>query len=247
MSKMSIDSNDRFGRVRSRRNRRHDPSVAYEDKLDAKLPDGRKTWVYEKCKCEIVSYLRKKGVNFNDADEIASAIYYDLIDRKSGEVFRRGIPESDAEWVAFLTKTAEFALMAHLRSAWRHPTVSIDAPVQGHASGETEDGGETTLLDVLSDNLGDGNQYRPEAMDEMRNVRKAVALVCKRRGYKPTTCRVVERVFLEGESVAQIATDCKMEANNVSAIKFRFRDAIREDGRWAMAELERRDDMAKWF
>lgn len=244
MSKMSIDRNDRCVRVRNRRSRRHDPSVAYEEKLDAKLPDGRKAWVYEKIMHEIAARLCRKGVNCHDADEIASTIYYDLMDRKSEDMFHRGIPETDAEWMAFLMKTASFAFMAHRRSAWRHQTVSIDAPVQGHASGETEDGGETTLLDMLSDNLGDGKQYRPEAMDEMRNVRKAVALVCKRRGYKPATRRVVERAFLEEESVAQIAAACKMTANNVSRIKFQFNDAIRKDGLAAMAVLERLADVA---
>ena len=74
---------------------------------------------------------------------------------------------------------------------------------------------------------------------ELGNVRNAVSLICKRRNYKPATCRAVKMAFLEEESVADIASKCGMATNNVSAIKFRFRDALREDGPSVMAELER--------
>ena len=221
------------------RRRRHDAKVAYCDKIDAKLPESRKIWLYNKCTDEVAHRLCKKGVYPFDAEEIAATMYFDLIDRRVEDVFPRGMPESDAVWMAFLKKESEYAFLAHYRSSWRHPTESLNAPVP--YGGADEDGGEADVarIDMLPDKSEDEYRSRPEVMMELGNVRNAVSLICKRRNYKPATCRAVKMAFLEEESVAEIASKCDMTANNVSAIKFRFRDALCEDGPSVMAELER--------
>ena len=218
---------------------RHDANVANCDKIDAKLPESRKIWLYRKCKDAVTQRLIKQGVYPFDAEEIASNMYFDLIDRRVEDVFPRGIPESDAVWMAFLKKESEYAFLAHYRSPWRHPTESLDAPVAYGRADEDGDEAESTRLDMLSDESEDEYRSRPEVRMELGNVRDAVSLICKRRNYKPATCRAVEMAFLDEESVADIASKCDMTANNVSAIKFRFRDALCEDGPAVMAELER--------
>ena len=221
------------------RRRRHDANVANCDKIDAKLPENRKIWLYRKCKDAAKQRLVKQGVYPFDAEEIAAAMYYDLIDRKVEDVFPRGIPESDAMWMAFLKKESEYAFLAHYRSAWRHPTESLNAPVPYDRANEDGDESEVTRLDMLSDESEESCRFRPELKIELGNVRDAVSLICKRRSYRPATCRAVEMAFLEEASVADIAAKCDMTANNVSAIKSRFRDTLCEDGPSVMAELER--------
>ena len=221
------------------RRRRHDANVANCDKIDAKLPESRKIWLYRRCKDAVTQRLIKKGVYPFDANDIASNVYFDLMDRRVEDVFPRGIPESDAMWMAFLKKEAEYAFKAHYRSAWRHPTESLDAPVAYGRADEDGDWAEATRLDMLLDESEDVYRSRPEVKMELGVVRDAVSLICKRRNYKPATCRAVKMAFLEEESVADIASTCDMTANNVSAIKFRFRDALCEDGPAALAELER--------
>ncbi len=218
--------------------RRHDANVAYRDKLDAQLPENRKVWVYGKCMKEVANRLRGKGVYPFDADEIASTIYYDLMDRRVGDVFPRGMPESDAVWMAFLKKEAEYAFMRYYRPSWRHPTESLDMPVSHGGADEDGDESEATLLDMIPDDTEDKYDSRPEVKIELENVRTAVSLICKRRNYKPTTCRIVESSFLDGESVADVAAKYDVAANNVSVIRFRFLDALRQDGSSTLAELE---------
>ena len=94
------------------RRRRHDESVAYGDKLDAFLSDDRKAWVYEQCNDPIAYRLCNKGATPFDAAEIASTIYFDLMDRKVGDVFPRGIPQTDADWVAFLKRESKYAFLS---------------------------------------------------------------------------------------------------------------------------------------
>lgn len=221
------------------RRRRHDDNIAYGDKLDACLSNDRKTWVYTKCNGTIAYRLCNKGASPLDAAEIASTIYFDLMDRSVGDVFPRGIPQVDAEWMAFLKSESEYAFLSYYRSSWRHPTSSLDAPIVDDGSGDDDDRSAMTLKDLVPDDSENEYASRPDVRLEQGHVRAAVSLICRRRNYKPMTRRVVEKVFLDDESVADVAIRCHVMANNVSAIKFRFLAALRHDGPAVLAELER--------
>ena len=205
------------------RRRRHDNKVAYCDKLDACLSDDRKAWIYARCKGTIAYRLCNKGASPLDV----------------GDVFPRGIPQADAEWMAFLKSESEYAFLSYYRSSWRHPTSSLDAPIVDDGSGDDDDRLAMTLKDLIPDDSENEYASRPDVRLEQGHVRAAVSLICRRRNYKPMTRRVVEKVFLDDESVADVATRCHVMANNVSAIKFRFLAALRHDGPAVLAELER--------
>ena len=231
---------EKMNEQKKTRRRRHDVSVANCDKLDACLSLKRKEWIFKTCKMVCQKFF-KKGASNEDIEDIASKMYYDMIDRRCADVFPKGVPHHDAEWGAFLKREAEFSYKGYFRKGWRHPTVSLDAPVGNGQSGDDEEDA-VTLGDFRADEGRGVYLRRPEVSVEMGLVRGVFAALCQAKGYEWRVRRVLCSLIFEEASVSEVVSMYGLSANNVSVIKSRFMSALRKEGPRLMAAMERCHD-----
>ena len=216
--------------TKTNRKLRHDKNLPYEKKLDAFLSEERKKWLYAKCRNELSGMLfRKHGCTKYDVEDITSKVYYDIVDRCVEDVFPKGIPTADAEWMAFLKAELRFAYLSHFRDGWRHPTVSLSEPVS--SDGFDDDGDDITLEDTL---VSPYDEYDTDVgITDYEDVHYAVESLCKKHHYDDRKCKAVKRTFLDGDSVSEIADD-DFNANNVSVTKHRFNKILLDEGLGAL-------------
>ncbi len=213
---------------------RHDINVAYKNKVDAALSLEAKVRLYEFCK-EICQRCK----NMPDASEIASRMYYDLVDRKLDGTFKNGMPINEGQWFTFLKKEAEFAIKAYFRDRMRHPMVSLNDPI-----GTPDEGGNghREFGDTIEDESQDEYLSRPDVRIEMRQVSKVVREICRRNGYPKGVSKAIQGIFLYGASISEAVAQSGLKPNHISVVKNRFLTTLHEMGPAVMASLERGSD-----
>ena len=210
--------------------------------LDEVLASKEKQMLYKLCARIIREKYWKRCVSAWDIADIASEMYNRLVSKQVGDVFPRGIPASEAAWMAFLRKDAEFAWKNYHKKAWRHPTYSLEEPIA--PDGPAADGGEVLRkVDLLGE---EDSLWQPNRKDdflaslESRHELQFVPEVFGRlsAGSKPRTRKALKRLLLDEADIETVSAELGIKPNALYVAKKRLLDAFGHKGRAMLSDVE---------
>jgi len=210
--------------------------------VDEVVSSERKAWIYKTLKGVVAFKLFGGEVDGNLADELVSRQYERLMRKPVGTAFPKGLPESDAQWTAYLLRDGNWLVLNHLKKQWRHPTESLDAKA---SRGDGDDDDTATLVDLIADDGESGFRpwirkpdtlKTPEAQVELRHIRRAFGMLTKSNTKEKR--EILRELFLEEREVEEVCARHNLTANALYAIRFRFNEALRLRGPGILEMLE---------
>ena len=210
--------------------------------MDEVLSAEQKQDVYKMCAKVASGKLARYCVTSFDIEDIASGMYNRLLSKRVGDVFPHGVPTSEAEWMAFLHKDAEFAWMNYYKKAWRHKAFSLDDTIEG--KGHEDDGEGLRMVDAI--NIDEDSFWQPNRKDdflaslESQHELQYVHEVFDRlvEGYSLRTRKALKRLVLDRVDIKTVSVESGMTANALYVTKKRLMDAFRQKGKALLARLE---------
>ena len=211
--------------------------------MDTVLTTMEKEDLYKLCAKVIGARCWKKHVSPCDMTDIAGGMYTRLLSKRVGDVFPRGVPQSEAEWKAFLWKDAEFAWKKYFRKTWRHPTFSLNNAIA--RNGHEDARGEARVVDAI--NIDEDPIWQPnrkddflasfESQHELRFVPEVVDRLSA--GCTPQTRKALKRLLLDETDIKTVSKESGMKPNALYVAKKRFLDALRQKGQAVLADIEK--------
>lgn len=195
------------------------------------LSDEEKVFLYGLREVLIKKALRSGTLGLCTVEDVISDLFAALMSRPFDRAFPKGKPESGVQFAAYMWQAFRYALLHAYEKAREHREESLDRPLD-------DDRGRTLLDEISDDEAYSYEPVAPEDLIEGRLVPRAFRIMCSRRGFSERSMRVGELAFLDGASVADIATHLQLNGNCVSQIKFRVFQAWKEDGLGILVGLE---------